>query len=94
MANSTTLHQKFIAASIQEVRILKLSVYIINYMDGILLADLDEAVLSQAFALIKQALKFGGVVAVPEKFQRQYLLQYFGYQLYPKQTVAQKIKIF
>ena len=39
MANSCKLCQKFVSASIQEVRSLNLSVYIIHYMNGILLTD-------------------------------------------------------
>ena len=45
MANSPTLCQKFVPASIQEVRTLNLSVYIIHYMEGILLADTSEEIL-------------------------------------------------
>jgi hypothetical protein len=41
------------SASIQEVRTLNLSGYIIHYMDGGLLADASESVLMQAFALIQ-----------------------------------------
>jgi hypothetical protein len=67
MANSPTLCQKFISASIQKLRTLNPIVYIIHYM-GILLADPSEGVLLQAFALlIQQALKFWGVVVAPEK---------------------------
>ena len=58
MANSLTLCQNFVSASIQEVRTLNHSVYIIHSMD-ILLADPSDGVLLQAFALlIQQALKF------------------------------------
>jgi hypothetical protein len=39
MDNSPTLYQKFVAPSMQEVRALYPSVYIIHYMDGILLVD-------------------------------------------------------
>lgn len=50
---------KIVSASIQEVRTLNLSVYIIHYVDGILLADPSDEVLLQAFALlIQQTLKF------------------------------------
>jgi hypothetical protein len=45
MANSPTLCQKFVAVSIQEARTLYPSVYIIHYMDDILLADPNEGVL-------------------------------------------------
>ena len=66
---------KIVAASIQEVRTMNLPVYIINYMDDILLADSSAGVLLWAFALI-QALKSWGLVVSLEKIQRQYPFQY------------------
>ena len=42
---SLTLCKKFVSASIQEVRTLNLSVYIIHYMNSILLADPFDGVL-------------------------------------------------
>ena len=53
MANSPTLCQNFVSASIQEVRTLNLSMYIIHYMEGILLADSSHGVLQEAFAFIQ-----------------------------------------
>lgn len=50
MANSPTLRQKFVAASIQKVRTLNPSVYIIHYMNDILLAYPSKRVLLKAFA--------------------------------------------
>ena len=49
--------KNFVAASIQEVRTLNLSVSIVHYID-ILSADPSEGVLLQALALIQGALKF------------------------------------
>lgn len=63
--------------------------YIIHYMDDILLAGPSEGVLLQAFALMQQALKSWAFVVTPEKIQRQYPFQYLGHQLYPKQTVTE-----
>ena len=57
MANSPTLCQKNFVASIKEVRTLNLSVYIIHYMVGIILADFSEVIVLQSFALIQQTLK-------------------------------------
>lgn len=42
MANGLTLCQKFVAASIQKVRTLNLSVYVIHYMDDVVVADPSE----------------------------------------------------
>ena len=49
--------KNFVAASIQEVSTLNLSVSIVHYID-ILSADPSEGVLLQALALIQGALKF------------------------------------
>ena len=57
MTSSPTLCKKFVVASIQEIRTLNLSVYIIHYMVGIILADFSEVIVLQAFALIQQTLK-------------------------------------
>ena len=57
MVNSPILCQKSVAASIQEVRTLNLSVYTIHYTDGIILADFSAGIVLQAFALTKQTLK-------------------------------------
>ena len=54
MANSPTLCQKFVPASIQEVRTLNHSVYITHYTERILLADHFDGILLQAFALLIQ----------------------------------------
>ena len=42
MANSFTLCKKKVSASIQEARTLNLSVYIVSYMESILLANASE----------------------------------------------------
>ena len=93
MANSPTLCQKFVVASIQEVRTLNLSVYIINYMVGIILANFSECIVLQAFALIQQTLKAWWFKASPEKIRNPYPFQYLGHQLYPKQILVQNIHI-
>ena len=85
--------QKFVSASIQEVRTLNLSVYIIHYMVGIILADFSEVIVLQAFALIQQTLKAWWFKASPEKIRNPYPFQYLGHQLYPKQILVQNIHI-
>ena len=93
MANSPTLCQKIFVASIKEVRTLNLSVYIIHYMVGIILADFSEVIVLQAFALIQQTLKAWWFKASPEKIKNPYPFQYLGHQLYPKQILVQNIHI-
>ena len=81
MANSPTLCQKFVAASIQEVKTLILSVYVIHYTDGIILADFSEAIVLQAFALIQQTFKAWRFKASPEKIKNPYPFEYLGHKL-------------
>ena len=84
MGNSPTLCQKFVVASIQEVRTLNLSVYIINYMVGIILANFSECIVLQAFALIQQTLKAWWFKSSPEKIKNPYPFEYLGHNSYPK----------
>jgi hypothetical protein len=44
--------KKYITASIQQVRTLNLSMFIIHYWDGILLADISDGVLLCSFATL------------------------------------------
>ena len=87
------LVRNFVSASIQEVRTLNLSVYIIHYIVGIILADFSEVIVLQAFALIQQTLKAWWFKASPEKIKNPYPFQYLGHQLYPKQILVQNIHI-
>jgi hypothetical protein len=66
--------KKFVSPSMQEVRTLNLSLYIHH----ILLANPPEGVLLQTFALIQQALRFGGVVIAPEKIKGNVFFNIWG----------------
>ena len=61
--------------------ILNLSVYIVYYVESILLADPTEGPFTTNLCSYTMSFKIFGVVVAPEKIQRQYLFQYLGPQL-------------
>ena len=79
MANSPTLCQKFVAQSLKTTRSLYSQVYIIHYMDDILLACQDEELLLTAFAYMQTALQDYGLIIAAEKVQRFPPLFLFGF---------------
>lgn len=93
MANSPTLCQKYVTQAIQPVRKKFRTIYIIHYMDDILLAHASHYYLTQAFGELKESLTKFGLCIAPEKVQSHAPYNYLGYLLAPKQFSSQKIQI-
>lgn len=93
MANSPTLCQKYVTQAIQPVRKKFPTIYIIHYMDDILLAHASHYYLTQAFGELKESLTKFGLCIAPEKVQSHAPYNYLGYLLAPKQFSPQKIQI-
>lgn len=81
MANSPTLCQKFVAQAVSKTRQVYPQVYIIHYMDDILLVQKQEGILLAAYAHLRQALKDQGLVIIPEKVQTEPPYSYLGHKL-------------
>ena len=62
MANSANLCQKCVAQAIQKVRVQLPQVYIVYYVDDILLAHRDEGVLLETYELLQQRLSHAGLI--------------------------------
>lgn len=93
MANSPTLCQKYVAEAIQPVRDHWKEMYIIHYMDDILIAgQIGEQVL-QCFAQLKQELATAGLQIAPEKVQLQDPYTYLGFQINGPKIINQKAVI-
>ena len=93
MANSPTLCQKYVAAAIHSVRETWKQMYIIHYMDDILIAGkMGEQVL-QCFAQLKQELTTAGLQIAPEKIQLQDPYTYLGFQINGPKITNQKAVI-
>uniref|UniRef100_A0A8I5N501 Uncharacterized protein n=1 Tax=Papio anubis TaxID=9555 RepID=A0A8I5N501_PAPAN len=93
MANSPTLCQKYVAAAIEPVRKTWTQIYIIHYMDDILIAgEIGEQVL-QCFAQLKQGLTTARLQIAPEKVQLQDPYTYLGFQINGPKIINQKAVI-
>ncbi|QTI96652.1 pol [Prosimian retrovirus 1] len=81
MANSPTLCQKYVAAAIQPVRNSWKSMYIVHYMDDILIAGQSGEQTLSCFAHLKRLLIQAGLQIAPEKIQLQDPYTYLGFQI-------------
>lgn len=93
MANSPTLCQKFVAQALARVRRVYSSLYLIHYMDDILLAHKQEGLLLRAYAEMQKDLKAQGLVIAPEKVQRFPPYAYLGFHLQPDHFTCQKVRL-
>ena len=78
MTNSPTLCQKFVATALAPVRQRFPQLYLVHYMDDILLAHADEHLLYQAFSILKKHLSLNGLVIADEKIQTHFPYNYLG----------------
>ena len=78
MKNSPTLCQKFVNAALEDVRAKYEQVYMIHYMDDILIAHPDRAHLQTVLQDLTQALTDRGLKIAPEKIQVNPPITYLG----------------
>lgn len=93
MANSPTLCQQFVSKAIAGTRASHAGVYIILYMDDILLAHTLEGTLLACYAHLQLALKQAGLIIAPKKVQRSAPYSYLGYKLLDVNIQSQKIEL-
>lgn len=92
MANSPTLCQKYVAQAINPFRISYRDLYIIHYMDDVLIAGSDEGRLYHASQELVSALQSQGLQISPENVQIHLLiyfwvLSYFLIKFFPKKFI-------
>ena len=78
MKNSPTLYQKFVKAAIEDIRAKYEQLYVIHYMDDILIAHPDRAHLQTVLQDLTQALTDRGLKIAPEKIQVNLPVTYLG----------------
>ena len=78
MKNSPTLYQKFVNATLEAIRARYKQVYMIHYIDDILIAHPDRAHLQTVLQDLTQALSARGLKIAPEKFQTNLPITYLG----------------
>jgi hypothetical protein len=79
MANSPTVCQKFVSQAIAPIRSRFSDIYIIHYMDDILLALTEEHQLSLIFDAFQLSLTALRLCLAPEKVQRRDPYSYLGH---------------
>ena len=72
MANSPTICQMFVAWVIAPIHYNYSQLYIIHYMDDILLAGWDPRIVLEAFADLQECLAHAGLMIASEKVQQQF----------------------
>lgn len=93
MANSPTLCQKFVAQAIDPFRLTHPDLYIVHYMDDILLAGSDIAILLDTSHKLVDALQDLGLQISPEKVQLQPPFLFLGFELHPSKVLSQKVEL-
>ncbi|XP_012892228.1 PREDICTED: endogenous retrovirus group K member 11 Pol protein-like [Dipodomys ordii] len=93
MANSPTLCQKYVAQSIDPIRVQFPTVYIVHYMDDLLIAGKTEDETQRVAQIIVKALLDRGFSIAPDKIQTQYPFLFLGFELCPDLLYTQKIQI-
>ena len=84
--------QVYATTALQPLRKKYSQMYIIHYMDDILLTT-REKVLLAAYADLQYDLRQAGLIIEPEKVQKEYPYQYLGHELLQKGICPQKLQI-
>ena len=93
MANSPTLCQRYVAQTIDPIRIRHPEAYIIHFMDDVLISSANLSVTQQIAQELVLALQQRGFVIAPEKIQTQFPFLFLGFQLGPTAVCSQKLTI-
>lgn len=93
MANSPTLCQKFVALAIDPIRQQWPSLYIIHYMDDILLAGQSSQDLLQCCNALVKRLTDQGLQIAPNKVQLKDPYTYLGFELCHQQIKTPKLQL-
>ena len=93
MANSPTLCQRFVAQTIDLIRLKYPDVYIIHYMDDLLIAASYPTQTQETAQKIVLALQQRGFHIAPEKIQTVYPFLFLSFQLDPDFYIPQNFKL-
>ena len=93
MANSPTLCQSFVAAAIQSVRDHWPGMYIIHFMDDILISGKNGGETLKCYQELQIALHNKGLQIAPDKIQLTEPYTYLGFQMKGPQVSSQKLQL-
>ena len=92
MANSPTLCQKFVAQAVDPIRLRWPHLYILHYMDDILLAAQNKSNLLRCFTDLTKTLLALGLQIAPDKVQLQDPFTYLGLKLQQNEVFVPRIQ--
>jgi hypothetical protein len=93
MAKCPTLCQKYVVQIIDPFRISYPDLYVVHYMDDILIAGSDEDQLYIAGQKLVNALQSQGLQVSPEKIQIHPPHLFLGFELFPNKILSQKVQV-
>lgn len=93
MANSPTLCQKYVAQAIDPLRDQWPHIYIVHYMDDILLAGKTTSEVLSCSAHLQKALTALGLQIAPNKIQLKDPYYYLGFELNTTAITPQKVQL-
>lgn len=77
----------------QRIRTHFQQVYIIHYMDDILLAQKNDGILLASYARLQKDLVHAGLIIAHKEVQSETPFQYIGHVFYPKEIKSQELEI-
>nr|KAF6460616.1 hypothetical protein HJG59_011521 [Molossus molossus] len=93
MANSPALCQSFVASALQSVRDNWPNMYIIHYMDDILIAGEEGSEVLKCYEMMRIALRDKGLEIAPDKVQLADPYTYLGFQMRGSLISCQKLEL-
>lgn len=93
MANSPTICQIYVSLALAPVQKAFPGVYIIHYMDDILMAAKDKNLVFDAFSYLQEVLSLANLQIAPKKVQVSFPYHYLGHELLRTGIRPQKITL-
>lgn len=93
MASSATLAQKYVAHVIQPIRRAWPQIYILHYMDRVILAAPGQQKALSCFQHLWETLSSQGLKITPEEIQTQDPFSYLGYELKLEQIHTPNVEL-
>lgn len=93
MANSPTICQLYVHRALQPLRIQYPQLYIIHYMDDVLMAFHDKEILQKAFRVLQDSFKEWNLQLAPDKIQFSDTGTFLGSKMFPQHITPQRVRL-
>ena len=93
MANSPTLCQRYVAQVLDPFRMSYPDLYVVHYMDDILVAAPNRQQALSAGRKLVNAPQNQGLQVFPEKIQIHHPHMFLGFELFPNKILSQNVQV-